>query len=280
MSSQFTIEMILLTYIDARTAAFIARPASVVGIASIPRDLAFRDHADRDWLNGQLRTVAVAKQVDLGTHVVDEQTLPSLPLPPSLSGAGAVGECAAVAPRDADASAGVNFVEKDGWIRDVDCVCISDNHWLNTRTSALTYGLRGLVYFNHRLWSLARLASGVFGRTVHEPMTDLISPMSRVVDFAGNILVPGVDDMVGAADAEERDIYEKLDYSIADVEGAMDAQISLNADKSYALGASITAESGVEGRRKGPAQTPEVLAPLWALLAAAYESEPDGWGSL
>ncbi|KAJ7670028.1 hypothetical protein DFH06DRAFT_1372707 [Mycena polygramma] len=95
--------------------------------------------------------------------------------------------------------------EKDGWFKDVDCVCISDNYWLNTRTPALTYGLRGLMYFTIHVSGPARdLHSGVFGRTVHEPMTDLISLMSRLVDPQGNILIPGVDDMVSPADAEER----------------------------------------------------------------------------
>lgn len=35
-------------------------------------------------------------------------------------------------------------------------------------------------------------------------MTDLIALMSKLVDPQGNILIPGVDDMVSAADAEER----------------------------------------------------------------------------
>jgi hypothetical protein len=38
-------------------------------------------------------------------------------------------------------------------------------------------------------------------------MTDLISLMSRLVDSAGNILVPGVDDMVQAAGVEERWVF-------------------------------------------------------------------------
>jgi Cys-Gly metallodipeptidase DUG1 len=38
-------------------------------------------------------------------------------------------------------------------------------------------------------------------------MTDLISLMSRLVDSAGNILVPGVDDMVQAAGMEERWVF-------------------------------------------------------------------------
>lgn len=36
---------------------------------------------------------------------------------------------------------------KESWFYGVDCVCISDNYWLNTRTPCLTYGLRGIAYF-------------------------------------------------------------------------------------------------------------------------------------
>jgi hypothetical protein len=48
------------------------------------------------------------------------------------------------------------------------------------------------------------LHSGVFGRTVHEPMTDLIAILGKLVAPDGKILVPGVDDMINAADNEER----------------------------------------------------------------------------
>ena len=48
------------------------------------------------------------------------------------------------------------------------------------------------------------LHSGVFGRTVHEPMTDLITLLGKLVAPDGTILIPGVDDMVSAADNEER----------------------------------------------------------------------------
>ena len=39
---------------------------------------------------------------------------------------------------------------------------------------------------------------------VHEPMTDLIQIMSKLVATDGSILVPGVEEMVSVADAEER----------------------------------------------------------------------------
>ncbi|KAJ6545630.1 hypothetical protein B0H19DRAFT_1168109 [Mycena capillaripes] len=147
--------------------------------------------------------------------------------------------------------------EKDGWFKDVDCMCISDNYWLNDRTPALTYGLRGLVYFKITVSGPGRdLHSGVFGRTVHEPMTDLISLMSRLVDSAGNILVPGVDDMVSVADAEERAIYDKLDYSVQDVESAAGGKIALSADKTQVLMGRMRHPSlslhGIEGAFAGP----------------------------
>lgn len=112
---------------------------------------------------------------------------------------------------------------KAGWFGGVDAVCIvstlrfpssvsladafckSDNYWLNTRTPCLTYGLRGLAYFKLTISGPARdLHSGAFGRAVHEPMTDLVILMSKLVAPDGSILVPGVDEMVSAASDEEK----------------------------------------------------------------------------
>jgi len=94
---------------------------------------------------------------------------------------------------------------KGGYFDGVECVCISDNYWLNTRTPVLTYGLRGLSYYKVTVTGPARdLHSGVFGRTVHEPMTDLISLLSTLVAPDGKILVKGVDEMVAAPDEEEK----------------------------------------------------------------------------
>ncbi|CCM05748.1 uncharacterized protein FIBRA_07980 [Fibroporia radiculosa] len=141
---------------------------------------------------------------------------------------------------------------KDGWFGGVDCVCISDNYWLNTRTPCVTYGLRGLAYFKLTVSGPARdLHSGVFGRTVHEPMTDLILLMSKLVAPDGTILVPGVDDMVSAASAEEKSIYDALDYDIKDVEEAAGARIAISSDKATVLMGRMRSPSlslhGIEG---------------------------------
>ncbi|KAJ7834379.1 hypothetical protein B0H14DRAFT_2798608 [Mycena olivaceomarginata] len=320
----------LLKWIDASSDAFIARLAEAVAIPSISGDPAFRPHVLRmsDWVNAQLQAVGVTtKQVDLGTHVMDGQTLP---LPKAVLGRigndpakktvliyghfdvqpasksdgwetepfvlteekdgrlvgrgssddkgpvlGWIGvlqwhhETQTPLPvnlvfcfegMEENGSEGLDELverEKDGWFKGVDCMCISDNYWLNTRTPVLTYGLRGLVYFKINVSGPGRdLHSGVFGRTVHEPMTDLIALMGRLVTSAGDILVPGVDDMVSAADAEELALYEKLDYAVADVEAAAGGKIALSDDKVQVLMGRMRLPSlslhGIEGAFAGP----------------------------
>ncbi|KZT66621.1 CNDP dipeptidase [Daedalea quercina L-15889] len=176
---------------------------------------------------------------------------------------------------------------KAGWFGGVDAVCISDNYWLNTRTPCLTYGLRGLAYFKVTVSGPARdLHSGAFGRAVHEPMTDLVILMSKLVAPDGKILVPGVDEMVSAASEEERKIYDKLDYSIKDIEESVGAPIALSSDKAavlmgrmrypslslhgiegafYGAGAKTVIPASVAGKfsiRLVPPQTPEAVEPL------------------
>jgi len=142
--------------------------------------------------------------------------------------------------------------KKGSYFDGVDCVCISDNYWLNNRTPALTYGLRGISYYVVTVSGPGRdLHSGVFGRTVHEPMTDLISLLGTLVSPQGDILIKGVDEMVEAADADERAIYEGLNYNITDVEEAAGAAIALSSDKVSVLMGRMRSPSlsihGIEG---------------------------------
>jgi len=169
----------------------------------------------------------------------------------------------------------------------VDCVCISDNYWLNTRTPCLTYGLRGISYFKLTVSGPGRdLHSGVFGGTVHEPMTDLIHVMSRLVTPDCKILIPGVYELVEPLTDKERALYDALDYGILDVEDSAGAKIAVSNDKATVLmgrmrepslslhgiegafsapGAKTVIPSKVSGKfslRLVPKQTPDAIVPL------------------
>ncbi|KAG6380092.1 hypothetical protein JVT61DRAFT_8177 [Boletus reticuloceps] len=182
-----------------------------------------------------------------------------------------------------------------GWFNGVDCVCISDNYWLNTRTPALTYGLRGIAYFAINVSGPGQdLHSGLFGRMVHEPMTDLIKLMSILVDHNGQILIPGIESMVAPPDESEIELYTKMDYSIADVAEAVGASIALSDHKETVImgrmrnpslslhgiqgafsepGSKTVIPSKVAGKfsiRLVPPQTPEIVNPL---VTAYIESE-------
>lgn len=75
---------------------------------------------------------------------------------------------------------------------------------MNTRTPALTYGLRGLTYFNVVVSGPgADLHSGSFGGSVHEPMTALIALLGKLVTQDGKILIPGVYEGITTADDKE-----------------------------------------------------------------------------
>ena len=61
----------------------------------------------------------------------------------------------------------------------------------------MTYGLRGISYYKVTITGPAHdLHSGVYGRMVHEPMTDLFALMSKLVSSQGSILVPNVEGLV------------------------------------------------------------------------------------
>lgn len=97
----------------------------------------------------------------------------------------------------------------------IDAVAISDNYWLGTTTPALTYGLRGCNYYQIKVnGPQADLHSGVFGGCIAEPMVDLVQLLSTLVSSQGEILIPGVKEMVAPVTEEEQEIYKSIKYSI------------------------------------------------------------------
>lgn len=105
-----------------------------------------------------------------------------------------------------------------GWFDKVDCVCISDNYWLNTKNPCLTYGLRGIVYVN--VWiggPKTTLHSGIYGGMVYEPMTALIALLNTLVEQNAKITV--TDAYKGISPPTEQDVEatENIHYKLSDL---------------------------------------------------------------
>ncbi|KAI9322111.1 hypothetical protein BX666DRAFT_1891750 [Dichotomocladium elegans] len=119
--------------------------------------------------------------------------------------------------------------EASGYFQDVDAVCISDNYWLGTTKPCLTYGLRGAMYFFLTVSGPARdLHSGVFGGTVHEPMTDLVQLMGKLVAPDGKILVPGIYDQVRPLTDSEEATYDTLAFTLQELHDAVGSIINIH----------------------------------------------------
>jgi len=79
---------------------------------------------------------------------------------------------------------------------------------------AITYALRGLVYFDVKLHGPDRdLHSGVYGGTLANPATQLVRVLGKLIDDDNHITIPGFYDDVAPTSPEEHDAWKKLDFS-------------------------------------------------------------------
>jgi Cys-Gly metallodipeptidase DUG1 len=79
------------------------------------------------------------------------------------------------------------------------------------------------------------LHSGVFGGTVHEPMTDLIYLMNSLVKPDGTILIPGINDHVAPLDAKESNLYADLAFQMTELHDAIGSTTAIYADEKNTL---------------------------------------------
>ena len=75
----------------------------------------------------------------------------------------------------------------------------------------ITYGLRGLAYFELRVWGpTSDLHSGIYGGAVHNPAQVLCELVAGMHDAEGRVTLPGFYDRVRPMDADERDEVARL----------------------------------------------------------------------
>ncbi|KAJ8734053.1 hypothetical protein PYW07_014604 [Mythimna separata] len=128
-------------------------------------------------------------------------------------------------------------LKPEGFFKDVDYVCISDNYWLGTTKPCITYGLRGISYYFLEIQCAQMdLHSGVYGGTVHEAMTDLIYLMNELVDKNGKILIDGIYDSVAPLTDNEKKLYTNIDFDTDGYRKSIGApKLAHNGDKEQIL---------------------------------------------
>ncbi len=95
-----------------------------------------------------------------------------------------------------------------------DCVVISDTSQFGPGQPAITYGLKGIAYFELRLSGPKQdLHSGTFGGAVTNPANVLAQVLAALVDRQGRIQVPGFYDDVIPLTQAERESFAALPFS-------------------------------------------------------------------
>jgi succinyl-diaminopimelate desuccinylase len=108
---------------------------------------------------------------------------------------------------------------------DCDVVVISDTSQFGDGYPAITFGLRGIAYFELRLTGPNQdLHSGVFGGAVVNPVNALTQILSQLIDTSGRIQVPGFYDDVVPLSERERAEFAGLPFDEAALRAQLDVE--------------------------------------------------------
>lgn len=92
-----------------------------------------------------------------------------------------------------------------------DYILNTDAGLISADLPAITYGLRGMAYFELQIFGPSRdLHSGSFGGTIHNPAKVLCDVISKMHDSKGRITLPGFYDNVLPLSAKEREEFARL----------------------------------------------------------------------
>jgi succinyl-diaminopimelate desuccinylase len=105
------------------------------------------------------------------------------------------------------------FLEENARRLACDCVVISDTSQFAPGVPAITYGLRGIAYFELKLFGPRQdLHSGVFGGGVANPANALTKMLGALVDDDGRVTIPNFYDDVRPLAPREREEFAGLPF--------------------------------------------------------------------
>lgn len=116
-----------------------------------------------------------------------------------------------------------------------DAVMISDTTMYDYEMPGITYGLRGLAYFELRLTGAnTDLHSGMFGGPVPNPINALCEMIAKMKDANGRVQLPGFYDEVIDVSAEEHAELDRLPFSEDDFKKMLDIPAVIG-EKEYSI---------------------------------------------
>ena len=117
-----------------------------------------------------------------------------------------------------------NYVQKNKEKLKADALLVSDTSMLAKGVPSITYGLRGLNYYQIELTGPARdLHSGVYGGAVPNPLTILAELFAKLHDKNFRVNVPGFYDSVARVSKAERKVLNALPWKRKEFEKAVGA---------------------------------------------------------
>src|SRR5271168_3741110 len=117
-----------------------------------------------------------------------------------------------------------DYVQKNKEKLKADALVVSDTSMLAKGVPSITYGLRGLNYYQIELTGPARdLHSGVYGGAVPNPLTILAELFAKLHDKSFRVTVPGFYDKVAKISAAERKALNALPWKRKAFEEAVGA---------------------------------------------------------
>src|SRR6266850_2600485 len=117
-----------------------------------------------------------------------------------------------------------DYVQKNKEKLKADALVVSDTSMLGKGVPSITYGLRGLNYYQIELTGPERdLHSGVYGGAVPNPLTILTELFAKLHDKNFRVAVPGFYDHVANVSKAERKALNALPWKKKDFEKAVGA---------------------------------------------------------
>jgi acetylornithine deacetylase/succinyl-diaminopimelate desuccinylase-like protein len=117
-----------------------------------------------------------------------------------------------------------DYVQKNREKLKADALVVSDTSMLAKGVPSITYGLRGLNYYQIELTGPAHdLHSGVYGGAVPNPLTILTEIFARLHDKNFRVAIPGFYDKVAKVSAAERKALNALPWKMKEFDKAVGA---------------------------------------------------------